>query len=213
MTILDEIYEAVLNGQAALTVEKVTQALAESIPADTILNEGLIYAMREVGLLFEEGEIFVPEMLIAAKAMDKAMAVLKPYLVEQGVKPLGKVAIGTVQGDLHDIGKKLVAMMLEGAGFEIVDLGIDVAPETFVEAVREGVQVVALSALLTTTMPGMKTVIDAIREAGLRDHVRIIVGGAPLNQAYADEIGADGFAPDASSSVRKVHDLIGMGRD
>ncbi len=210
MAILDEIYEAVLHGQAAAAVEKVTQALAEGIPAGTILNDGLIAAMRQVGQLFEDGEAFVPEMLIAARAMDKALVVLKPHLVEQGVAPLGRVVIGTVKGDLHDIGKKLVAMMLEGSGFEIVDLGIDVPPERFVEAVSGGgVQVVALSALLTTTMPNMKTTIDALTAAGLRDQVRIIIGGAPVNQAYADQIGADGFAPDASSAVRKVRELIG----
>lgn len=209
MSLIEEIRESVIQGQANVTVEKTQQALAEGIAADTILNDGMISAMSEVGRLFEEGEYFVPEMLIAARAMDKAMQVLKPYLVAQGVESAGKVAIGTVKGDLHDIGKKLVAMMLEGGGFEIMDLGIDVPPEKFIDAVRNGAQVVALSALLTTTMPNMKTVIDALQQAGLRDQVRVIIGGAPVNETYAAQIGADGYAADASSAVRKVRQLIG----
>jgi 5-methyltetrahydrofolate--homocysteine methyltransferase len=212
MTTVNEIYEAVVSGQLAMVSEKVRQGLAEGISASTILNDGLIAAMREVGEQFEAGEAFVPEMLIAAKAMEQALIVLKPHLIDQGVKPHGRVAIGTVKGDLHDIGKKLVSMMLEGSGFEIVDLGTDVLPERFVQAVRDGAQVVALSALLTTTMPAMKAVVEALNAAGLRDQVQVIVGGAPLTQAYADQIGADGFAPDASSAVRKVHELLGTSR-
>jgi 5-methyltetrahydrofolate--homocysteine methyltransferase len=208
MSLIEEIREAVIQGQAPVVVEKVKQALEAGEPADVILNQGLISAMRRVGELFEEGIAFVPEMLIAARAMDKALQILRPHLVEQGVQPIAKVAVGTVKGDLHDIGKKLVAMMLEGSGFEIIDLGIDVPPEKFVEAARQGAKVVALSALLTTTMPNMKHVIDAIQQAGLRDQTRIIIGGAPVNQAYADQIGADGYAPDASSAVRKVRELI-----
>ena len=165
--------------------------------------------MAEVGRMFEEGEYFVPEMLIAARAMAAALGLLKPHLVEQGVKPIGKVAIGTVKGDLHDIGKSLVAMMLEGAGFEIMDLGVDVAPEKFVSALNDGAQIVAMSALLTTTMPNMKATIAAIEKAGLRAQAKIMIGGAPVTQAYADEIGADGYAPDASSAVRKARALIG----
>ena len=209
MSLIEEIREAVIQGQAATVVEKVQQALEAGEPAETILNQGLISAMQRVGEQFEEGIVFVPEMLIAARAMDKALTILKPYLVQAGVKPIARVAIGTVKGDLHDIGKKLVGMMLEGSGFEIVDLGINVPPEKFVEAVRDGVQVVALSALLTTTMGNMKGVVDALQEAGLRDKTRIIIGGAPVNQAYADRIGADGYAPDASSAVRKVRELVG----
>jgi 5-methyltetrahydrofolate--homocysteine methyltransferase len=209
MSLIEEIREAVIQGQAGVAVEKVQQALNEGESAEAILNQGLISAMQRVGELFEEGTAFVPEMLIAARAMDKALNVLKPHLVEAGVKPIARVAIGTVKGDLHDIGKKLVAMMLEGSGFEIVDLGINVPPEKFVDAVRDGVQVVALSALLTTTMPNMKNVVDALQEAGLRTQTRVIIGGAPVNQAYADQIGADGYAPDASSAVRKVRELIG----
>ncbi|MBL8154521.1 MAG: corrinoid protein [Anaerolineae bacterium] len=209
MSLIEEIREAVIQGQAPVVVEKVKQALEAGESAEVILNQGLISAMQRVGELFEEGIAFVPEMLIAARAMDKALQILRPHLIEQGVQPIAKVAVGTVKGDLHDIGKKLVAMMLEGSGFEIMDLGIDVPPEKFVEAVRQGAKVVALSALLTTTMPNMKHVVEAIQQAGLRGQTRIIIGGAPVNQAYADQIGADGYAPDASSAVRKVRELVG----
>ncbi len=211
MTIIDELREGVIQGQANVALEKVKKALEEGYAADVILNEGLISAMSKVGQMYEDGEVFVPEMLIAARAMDKALQILRPYLVAQGVKPVGKVAIGTVKGDLHDIGKKLVAMMLEGSGFEIIDLGIDAPPEKFVDAVQnKGADVVALSALLTTTMPNMKMVVDALKQAGVREKVRIIIGGAPVNQAYAEQIGADGYAPDASSAVRKVREMLGV---
>ena len=210
MSVIDEIFDAIVEGQMPVAVERVQQALDGGERADVILNQGLIPAMRRVGELFEEGEYFVPEMLIAARAMDKALQILKPHLVAQGVQPIGKVAIGTVKGDLHDIGKKLVAMMLEGAGFEVMDLGIDVLPEKFVGAVRDGAQVVALSALLTTTMPQMQTTIAALQEAGLRDQARVIIGGAPISQGYADQIGADGYAPDASSAVRLVRNLLNV---
>jgi 5-methyltetrahydrofolate--homocysteine methyltransferase len=209
MSLIQEIRAAVIEGQAKVVVPKVEQALAEGTPPDKILQDGLIDAMREVGELFEKGEFYVPEMLIAARAMEAALKILKPHLVDQGIQPLGKVAIGTVKGDLHDIGKSLVAMMLEGAGFEIVNLGVDVAPEKFVEALQNGAQIVAMSALLTTTMPNMKVTIEAIKQAGLRDQARVMVGGAPVTQAYADEIGADGYAPDASAAVRKARELIG----
>lgn len=209
MAILDDVYQAVLNGDASGAPQKVQQALTEGVPASTILNDGMIAAMRKVGEMYECGEAFVPEMLIAARAMDRALGVLRPHLVAAGINPIGKVAIGTVKGDLHDIGKKLVAMMLEGSGFEIVDLGTDVAPEKFADAVRNGAQVVALSALLTTTMPKMKDTVEAIKAAGLRDQVRIVVGGAPVTQAYADQIGADGYAADAPGAVRKVRELVG----
>ena len=164
--------------------------------------------MQEVGRLFEEGEYFVPEMLIAARAMSAALRILRPLLAAQGVEAIGKVAIGTVQGDLHDIGKSLVSMMLEGAGFEVVDLGIDVPVERFVEAARSGAQIVAMSALLTTTMTNMKVVIDALKAENVRDNVRVLIGGAPITQSYADEIGADGYAPDASSAVRVAQQLL-----
>ena len=208
MALLAEIRTAVIEGQKNVVVPKVEQALKEGLAPDQILREGLIDAMAEVGRLFEDGEYFVPEMLIAARAMSAALDILKPLLVASGVKPVGKVAIGTVKGDLHDIGKSLVAMMLEGAGFEIMDMGVDVTPEKFVEAIKNGAQIVAMSALLTTTMPNMKTTIEAIKTAGLRDRVVVLIGGAPVTQAYADEIGADGYAPDASAAVRKAKELI-----
>lgn len=209
MTNLDDIRQRVIEGQASAVAEQVEQALSEGQDPGTILNEALIPAMAEVGDLFEQGEYFVPEMLIAARAMQAGLKLLKPLLVESGAKPIGTVAIGTVKGDLHDIGKSLVAMMLEGAGFEIIDLGVDVPPEKFVEALQNGANVVAMSALLTTTMPNMKTTVTAITEAGLREQGRIVVGGAPVTEAYAQEIGADGYASDASSAVRKVKELLG----
>ncbi|MBN1679237.1 MAG: corrinoid protein [Anaerolineae bacterium] len=208
--LINQIREAVIDGQAKVAVAKVEEALAEGLNPEVILHDGLISAMTEVGQLFEDGEFFVPEMLIAARAMKGALELLKPLLVDQGVEPLGKIAIGTVKGDLHDIGKSLVAMMLEGAGFEVADLGVDVSPEKFIAEVKNGAQIVAMSALLTTTMPNMKTTIDAIVEAGLRSQTVIMVGGAPVTQAYAEQIGADGYASDASAAVRKAHELIGQ---
>jgi 5-methyltetrahydrofolate--homocysteine methyltransferase len=208
MTVLEDVRQHVIDGQAKAVEAQVSLALGEAIPAETILNEALIPAMSEVGDRFEKGEYFVPEMLIAARAMQAGLKLLKPLLAQSGTQPLGKVAIGTVKGDLHDIGKSLVAMMLEGAGFEILDLGVDVAPERFVEAVKDGAGVVALSALLTTTMPNMKTTVEALKQAGVRDQAVVIIGGAPVTQAYADEIGADGYAQDASSAVRKTKALI-----
>ena len=208
MSLQDELREAVADGQAKVAVVKVTQGLAEGVPAGTLLREGLIAAMAQVGELYEQGEIYVPEMLVAAYAMTAALAVLKPELVSEGVPTAGTVAIGTVKGDLHDIGKNLVAMMLEGAGYQIVDLGVDVRAEQFIQAIRDGADVAAMSALLTTTMPNMQENIAAITEAGLRDKARIIVGGAPLTAEYAEAIGADGFAADASSAVRLVRQLL-----
>jgi 5-methyltetrahydrofolate--homocysteine methyltransferase len=164
--------------------------------------------MGEVGRLFEEGEYFVPEMLIAARAMKAALEIIKPLLVDSGVEPIGKFAVGTVTGDLHDIGKNLVAMMMEGAGFEIVDLGTDVNPNDFVSAAKDGANVIGLSALLTTTMPNMAGIIKTIEEQGLRDQVKIIVGGAPITAEYAAQIGADGYAPDASQAVTVAKTLI-----
>ena len=208
MAILEELREAMVDGQAKQAVAKVSEGLAEGMDAGTLLRDGLIAGMAEVGQLYENGDIFVPEMLVAARAMSAALEVLKPHLVEEGVESSGKVAIGTTQGDLHDIGKHLVAMMLEGSGFEIVDLGVDVPADKFIEAIREGASVVAMSALLTTTMTNMQTAIEAIKEAGLREQVRIIIGGAPITKAYADEIGADGYAEDASSAVRLVKEVL-----
>ena len=203
MSLIQEIRQAVIDGQAKVVVPKVEQALAEGLAPDKILHEGLIDAMSEVGRMFEEGEYFVPEMLIAARAMSAALELLKPRLVEKGVEPIGKVAIGTVKGDLHDIGKNLVSMMLEGAGFEVIDLGSDVDAEKFVEAVKTNqAHIVGMSALLTTTMTNMPVVIQALKNAGLRDGVKVMIGGAPVTKAYADQIGADGYAPDASQAAK-----------
>ena len=199
--ILNKIHQTVMEGDMGGTQENVQTALDAGVSAADILQKGLIPAMGEVGRLFEEGEYFVPEMLIAARAMKAGLAIIQPLLVDSGVEPVGKVAIGTVKGDLHDIGKNLVAMMLEGAGFEIVDLGTDVSPENFVAAIKDGVNIIGLSALLTTTMPGMQTTIKAIAESGLRDKVKIIIGGAPVTAEYAAQIGADGYAPDASQAA------------
>lgn len=208
--LIRNIYKGVMEGDQASVEADVTEAVNAGIDPGKILNEGMIAAMTEVGRLFEEGEYFVPEMLIAARAMQTGLAILKPKLVEADVQPIGKVAIGTVRGDLHDIGKNLVAMMLEGAGFEVIDLGVDVAPEKFVEVVQENtVDLVALSALLTTTMPSMKTTVEALDEANLRNRVKVIIGGAPVTEDYARQIKADGFSPDASSAVRLVKSLIG----
>lgn len=207
--VLEKIFEGILDGNANQTVAGVQQALDEGLDPAKILNEGMIAAMSEVGRLFEEGEYFVPEMLIAARAMQKGLELLKPFLAEADVKSPGKVAIGTVKGDLHDIGKNLVAMMLEGAAFEVIDLGTDVTPERFIQAVKEnGAQIIAMSALLTTTMPNMKNTIEALKEAGLRDKVKVMIGGAPVTQSYADQIGADGFAEDASRAVAKAKSLL-----
>jgi 5-methyltetrahydrofolate--homocysteine methyltransferase len=210
MALLDELREAVIDGQARVAAAKVSEGLAEGVEAGTLLREGMIAGMAQVGQLYEAGEIYVPEMLVAARAMTAALTVLKPHLVEEGVASSGKVAIGTTQGDLHDIGKNLVAMMLEGSGYEIVDLGVDVPAEKFIEAIRNGAEVVAMSALLTTTMTNMQVAIQAITEAGLRDQVRIVVGGAPITKSYADEIGADGYAEDASSAVRLVKEVLAV---
>lgn len=207
---LEQIYQAVLSGDMPSAKEHVQTALDAGIDAGVIMHEGLIPAMDEVGRLFEEGEYFVPEMLISARAMQASLGILKPLLVDADIRPAGKVAIGTVKGDLHDIGKNLVAMMLEGAGFEINDLGTDVSPEQFISTIQnEDVNIVGMSALLTTTMPNMVTTIDAIFEAGLRDKVKIIVGGAPVTADYADQIGADGFAPDASQAASLAKKLVG----
>jgi len=207
--VLQKIYDNVMNGQAGAVEAGVQDALQAGIEAAVILNEGMIAAMAEVGRLFEEGEYFVPEMLIAARAMQAGLAVLKPQLIESDVQSTGRVVIGTVKGDLHDIGKNLVAMMLEGAGFEIFDLGTDVSPERYVQAAREtDAHIVAMSALLTTTMPAMESTIAALQEAGLREQVRVMVGGAPITQDYANRIGADGFAPDASRAVTAAKALV-----
>jgi len=209
-TELEKIFEGILDGNSKLVVETIGLAIENGVAPAQILNEGMIAAMAEVGRLFEEGEYFVPEMLIAARAMQKGLEVLKPYLSEDDVQSPGKVVIGTVKGDLHDIGKNLVAMMLEGAAFEVIDLGTDVSPERFIEAAKSNnAQIIAMSALLTTTMPNMKVTIEAIKAAGIRDNVKVMIGGAPITQSYADQIGADGFAEDASRAVVKAKSLLG----
>ena len=205
---LNPISQAVIEGNMAETQELVQAAVAAEVPAGEILQGALIPAMGEVGRLFEEGDYFVPEMLIAARAMKAGLAIIRPLLVDSGVEPVGKVAIGTVQGDLHDIGKNLVAMILEGAGFEIYDIGTDVSPEQFIAAVENGVDIIGLSALLTTTMPNMVKTINAIEAAGLRDQVKIIIGGAPITQEFSDQIGADGFAPDAIQAAKLAKSLF-----
>jgi len=209
MADLQAMAEAVERGDQKAAAEMTRAALDEGIDPEKILNEGLIAGMDVVGDKFSNNEIFIPEMLIAARAMGGAMEVLEPILVETGVEPKGKVVIGTVKQDLHDIGKNLVAMMLKGGGFQVTDLGNDVDPERYVQAAKEKQpQILAMSALLTTTMPNMKAVVEAVREAGL-DGVRVIVGGAPVTQAFADQIGADGYAADAGSAVDLAASLIG----
>ena len=200
--LLQSVYDEVINGNRSAVEAGVRAAMDAGQPVASILNDALIAAMKEVGDRFEREEFYVPEMLIAARAMQAGLAVLKPHLAQAGVVMGGTVVIGTVQGDLHDIGKNLVAMMLEGAGFEIVDLGTDVGPEKFVAAVREHhPSLVGMSALLTTTMKNMQSCIQAIEDLGLRSQVKILVGGAPVTEAFATSIGADGYAPDASRAV------------
>ena len=205
---LKPIFDNVVEGDAKAVVVGVQEALNAGVEAETILNDALIAAMDVVGQRFEDGDIFVPEMLIAAKAMQGGLALLKPRLVFTGTKSSGKVVIGTVKGDLHEIGKNLVAMMLEGAGFEVLDLGVDVAPEVFVDAVQEGANLVGMSALLTTTMNNMRVTIEALKAAGVRDKVKVMVGGAPVTEEFAKAIGADAFASDASSATQVARQLI-----
>jgi len=209
MTTLEQMKQYVIDGNAAGTQTLVQQALSEKLPAEQILNDGLIAAMQEVGRQFECGEFYVPEMLIAARAMKGGLELLRPALTAANVQAIGKIVIGTVQGDLHDIGKNLVAMMMEGAGFEVIDLGVDVSPEKFVDAVKtHQPNVVGCSALLTTTMPKMKATLDALQKAGVRHQVKVMVGGAPVTDKYAQDIGADAFAPDASSAANIAKSLL-----
>lgn len=207
--ILQEIYRDILDGKHRNVESKVQAALQAGLSPKRILDEGMIAAMAEVGRLFELGDYYLPEMLVSARAMQAGMAVLRPHLKEASIQYSGRIAIGTVKGDLHDIGKNLVLMMLEGAGFEIIDLGTDVAPEKFVSIVQAAdVQILALSALLSTTMSTMEATIQALKAAGLRERIKIMVGGAPISQAFCEKIGADGFAPDASRAVTLAKALI-----
>lgn len=209
--ILDGLYEHTLDGEAGPVVELTQEGLALGMEPLVLLFDALIPSLEEVGRLFEIGEYFVPEMLVAARAMAGAMNILKPLIAESGAKPIGTFVMGTVKGDIHDIGKNLVNIMLEGAGFDVVDLGVNVPPEKFIEAIEQHQpQAVGMSAFLTTTMPMFKTNIEAIAAAGLRDQVKILVGGAPVTQEYCEVVGADGFATDASSAVRLTKKLIGI---
>jgi 5-methyltetrahydrofolate--homocysteine methyltransferase len=206
---LKELAEAIINGNRDKARALTEQALGDKIDPGKIINDGLIAGMSVVGAKFKANEFYVPEVLIAARAMHASLDLLRPLIAERGIEPVGRVAIGTVKGDLHDIGKNLVAMMLEGAGYEVNDLGVDVKPETFIEAVKDKrAQVIALSALLTTTMPAMADTIKALEQAGIRNKVKVMIGGAPVTQSYADEIKADGYAPDAASAVDKAKELL-----
>ena len=203
MGMCETISEKVQNGRAKEVVALIGEALAEGVAPETILNEGLINGMNIIGEKFKNNEVFVPEILVAARAMNKGMQTLKPALTKEGIEPIGKAVICTVKGDMHDIGKNLVKILIEGQGIECIDLGVDVEPARIVETVREsGAKLVRLSALLTTPMYGQKDVIDALKEAGLRDQVKVMVGGAPVTQAFADEIGADCYTLDAASAAQ-----------
>ena len=207
MADLKALAEAVIRGDQATAVNVTKTALKEKVAPKKVLDEGLIAGMDVVGSRFKNNEIYIPEVLIAARAMKMAMEVLEPELVKAGVKPIGKLLIGTVQGDLHDISKNLVAMMHKGAGLEVIDLGVDVTPEKFAaEAKARGVNLIGMSALLTTTMPGMEKTIRALQQAGLK--VKVMVGGAPVTQSFADKIGAQGYAPDAASAVDTAKKLV-----
>jgi len=209
--LMNQLAEALYNGEAEKVAELTRKALEQGFSPEEILNKGLIAGMDRVGKDFRDGVLFVPEVLIAAYAMKAGMQVLRPLLAESAISGLGTFVIGTVKGDLHDIGKNLVAMMMEGAGFKVVDLGVDTPPEKFIEAIKNhNPQILGMSALLTTTMVEMKRVIEALREAGLREKVKVMVGGAPVTQEYADEIGADGYAPNASLAVEKAKELLGL---
>ncbi len=207
--LLKTVYDDVINGDRPAVEAGVRAAMEAGQPVGSILSEALIGAMKEVGERFERQDFYVPEMLVAARAMQAGLTILKPHLVQAGVPAAGKVVIGTVKGDLHDIGKSLVGMMMEGAGFEVIDLGTDVGPEKFGEAVRtHKPQLVGLSALLTTTMQNMKATLEALEDLGVRDQVKVMVGGAPVTDVFAKEIGADGYAPDASRAVTLAKSLL-----
>ena len=209
MNQIEEIFKSVVEGNAPGAETGVEAALQAGLPAGEIMQKGLVAAMNEVGRLFETGEFFVPEMLISARAMQSGLTLLKPQLVKSDVKAAGRVVIGTVKGDLHDIGKNLVGIMLEGAGFEVIDLGTDVPPERFVAEAQNGnVDLISLSSLLTTTMAAMESTIQAVKKAGLHDRVKVMVGGAPVTEAFASQIGADGYGPDASAAARVARKLI-----
>ncbi len=209
MSVLEDLSASVISGNAAKTEEFTTSALSSGLAPVDVLTKGLIAGMNVVGAKFKNNEFYVPEVLIAARAMKAGMKILRPKLAETGVKPEAKFVVGTVKGDLHDIGKNLVAMMMEGAGFEVIDLGVDVTPDKFVDAIKtNNAELIGMSALLTTTMLNMKDTITALNSSGLRDKVKVLVGGAPLTQSFSDEIGADGYAPDAASAVDLARQLL-----
>ena len=210
MSVLVELSEIVQKGKAKEVVELVNQALSEGISAQDILDQGLLKGMGELGVRFKNNEVFVPEVLVAARALNQGSAVLKEKLMEEGVEPIGKVVLATVAGDLHDIGKNLVKMMFEGAGFEVIDLGVDVADDKIVAAVIENKpEILALSALLTTTMDQLGSVVKAVEAAGIRDDVKIMVGGAPVSQSFCEKIGADYYALDASTAAEVAKTIVG----
>ncbi len=208
MDLFQELADKIEKGDSAGTVELVEKALADNIPAGDILNNGLISGMNSIGIKFRNNEVFIPEVLVAARAMKGALEILKPHLAAAKVESKGKILVGTVKGDLHDIGKNIVVIMLEGAGFDVIDLGIDVSKEQFLDGIsKENPSLIGLSALLTTTMPYMKDIIAAIRESG-NDGVKVMIGGAPVTENFASEIGADGYAPDASTAVDLATSLV-----
>jgi 5-methyltetrahydrofolate--homocysteine methyltransferase len=210
MEALKSLYEAVVAGDARKARAVVEAALAQGVPPLQIVTDYMVPAMSEVGQKFECNEYFVPELLLSARAMKSAMEPIRPLLAAAGTEPIGRVAVGTVKGDLHDIGKNLVASMLEGGGFEVIDLGVNVPPEKFIEVVKEKkANIIAMSALLTTTMPAMKTTIEAMRAAGVRDQVKVLIGGAPISQKYAEEIGADGYSETAVGAVGLARKAVG----
>lgn len=209
MSDLSKLTEAILNGDSKTAVAVTQEAIAAQVDAQELVTKYMIPAMDEVGRRFEVGDCFVPELLISARAMKASLALIRPLLAAQGAKPLGRVIIGTAKGDLHDIGKNLVSSMLEGAGFEVVDLGVDVSPEKIIGEIKaKKVDIVALSALLTTTMPSMKIVIEELKKAGVREQVKVIIGGAPVTQRYATAIGADGYSDNANGAVGLARRLV-----
>jgi 5-methyltetrahydrofolate--homocysteine methyltransferase len=212
MNILSEISSALIEGDHIKIMNLIDKALEMRIPYEEIYRNGLIKGMDVVGERFKNNEMWMPEVMLSARAMNICLEVLEPLMKRSGVSNIGKFLIGTVEGDLHDVGKNMVAMMMKGAGFEVIDLGINVSPEKFIEVIRkENPKIMGMSSLLTTTMPKMVTTIEAIKNAGLRNQIKIMVGGAPVSQVFADEIGADGYAPDSAQGVAKARELIGIG--
>ena len=209
MDLFEQISQALKSLKAQEVSSLVNQALTENFKAEDVLNKGLITGMNDVGTLFKEGKIYVPQVMLAAKAMYAGLDILNPILTEQNVEPAGIVAIGTVKGDMHDIGKNLVSMMMEGAGIKIIDLGTNVTADKFIDAIEnKGAQIIAMSALLTTTMQQMKMTIDEIQKRGLKDNVKVMIGGAPITQEYADDIGADGYTSDAGSAAQMAKKFL-----